>query len=825
MTLRDAVVRVFGALRDLRVSFGPGVTVVLGENEAGKSTLFAAIRHALLTPAKLTRSQFAHRLGRYLPRPDGTAVECELVVDLGGEYRLRRRWGTDAYSLITTPDGAEISGDEADSRLRTLLPVTPGTFQTIFLVDQSQLDATLDRIGGDAESRDEIAAMLRRTKEETGGVSIEAFQRVLDDRSRALFGRWDRDRNRPEGGRGIENEWQRDVGELLRAYYDLERAKAELDQTLRAEQALEAANAALEDAAGRLRTAEEFVRRHAEAYETLRRSAELDREISSQSTLLADLRRDGRRWAVVDEEARTARDELVGAERAAEQANAALARVDEVRAAAERRALYDRARAAEKEVVEVRARLAQIAPVDPDALAELREVEREHAELRAKLSVGTLRARLSARAATSVTAASDDDDAREIDLGPMGDETLEAHRRLRFEKDGLVITVETGDEPYDRLLERAQQLEERSGELAAALGAARAEEAAQRRRDREAAARELEAAERRLGGVLGDASLEELRAEFGARATIPEEAGERDAGATAEQQDALDPREVARQASEAHARLGSVKAQVASLSRERDALVERYASQEALEDRLAEVKTALSELESRRGATTTVPDGFQTADDFLTEFERRQVSLDRLRDEYQQARIEQARVLERLPERTGEEVRDAVGEAERRFAQAERRAAAIERLEAATRTALAEQTHDPFAPFAASVARYLAATSDDAYEVVHDDDPLVPSRFVRRPGPDLEYELLSQGTRDMVALAIRLALAETASRTGAPAPLFLDDPLVDMDPHRRALAARAIERYADGRQVVVFTCHPEHAEIFRGAARVEFASR
>ena len=46
----------------------------------------------------------------------------------------------------------------------------------------------------------------------------------------------------------------------------------------------------------------------------------------------------------------------------------------------------------------------------------------------------------------------------------------------------------------------------------------------------------------------------------------------------------------------------------------------------------------------------------------------------------------------------------------------------------------------------------------------------------------------------------------------------MDDPLVDMDPERQALAAAVLARFAARQQLIVFTCHPSHAEIL-GAAK------
>jgi exonuclease SbcC len=46
--------------------------------------------------------------------------------------------------------------------------------------------------------------------------------------------------------------------------------------------------------------------------------------------------------------------------------------------------------------------------------------------------------------------------------------------------------------------------------------------------------------------------------------------------------------------------------------------------------------------------------------------------------------------------------------------------------------------------------------------------------------------------------------------------LILDDPLVDMDLGRQALAAEQINEFAKTRQVIFLTCHPQTAEMLNG---------
>jgi len=82
-------------------------------------------------------------------------------------------------------------------------------------------------------------------------------------------------------------------------------------------------------------------------------------------------------------------------------------------------------------------------------------------------------------------------------------------------------------------------------------------------------------------------------------------------------------------------------------------------------------------------------------------------------------------------------------------------------------------------------------------------------------GNHLSWEQLSAGTRDTLALALRLAMASyfLGKSDGF---MLLDDPLVDMDPDRQKAAVKALQSFASSCQLVVFTCHPAAAELLGG---------
>ena len=77
----------------------------------------------------------------------------------------------------------------------------------------------------------------------------------------------------------------------------------------------------------------------------------------------------------------------------------------------------------------------------------------------------------------------------------------------------------------------------------------------------------------------------------------------------------------------------------------------------------------------------------------------------------------------------------------------------------------------------------------------------------------LPVSLLSKGTKDILALALRLAAAEVymENNTGF---VIMDDPLVDMDLNRRMASAEVLKEFASTKQTIIFTCHEEHARLF-----------
>jgi len=116
--------------------------------------------------------------------------------------------------------------------------------------------------------------------------------------------------------------------------------------------------------------------------------------------------------------------------------------------------------------------------------------------------------------------------------------------------------------------------------------------------------------------------------------------------------------------------------------------------------------------------------------------------------------------------------------------------------------------NDKYPDFFPKVAEYFSEITKEEREVYQSETSFV--NVTTEDGEVLKLEQLSTAARAQLYLAFRLAMAdERNSLTGLKIPLICDDPLVHFDAKRakRALKVLKEEVAKEKRQVILFTCH------------------
>src|SRR5688572_3926944 len=155
MILNSIHLKPFAGTKDRKLALVPGLNVVLGDNEAGKSTLLHALSHVLFHKVRLTPTQQKEFSKRYFPA-DGTD---HAVVEVGfktgaQEYLLSKFWsaGQNRQIKLSEKGGPDLTSDEAvEKRLKDLLGFSRATYDQVLFTNQHSVYTTLANLTEDKE--------------------------------------------------------------------------------------------------------------------------------------------------------------------------------------------------------------------------------------------------------------------------------------------------------------------------------------------------------------------------------------------------------------------------------------------------------------------------------------------------------------------------------------------------------------------------------------------------------------------------------------------------------------------------------------------------
>lgn len=234
MKIKSVSTDQFAGLMDKSISFEDGINVVYGKNESGKSTLVNLIYNTLFTPSKL-RSNSEFNKAFFPVNNEKRKVSYDTVdgtvnfTVADNIYKIQKSWGFDSFSKFREGDEGLIkNGDVIRERLHEILSYNESLYRDVVFSDQVKsidaLKSFLDSKENDIKK--DLADVMAKTVSETDGISADAILKKVQENIDKKSKHWDIENNRPEK----RQRYKRDVGEILNAYYDLLDAKFELEK-------------------------------------------------------------------------------------------------------------------------------------------------------------------------------------------------------------------------------------------------------------------------------------------------------------------------------------------------------------------------------------------------------------------------------------------------------------------------------------------------------------------------------------------------------------------------------------------------------------------
>ncbi|MGE0211185.1 MAG: hypothetical protein AB7S41_05765 [Parvibaculaceae bacterium] len=829
-----------------------GLDVLAQPNEAGKSTLFRALRAALLEKHSSKREEL-----RDLRPYDGGAPLIEIDFETGkGGFRLRKQFLSAAMAeLKDLKSGAMVArGSDADDRALELIGAVGGEKDPfgLFWVAQGESLGNVEPGNADAKALSDV--IESEVKTVTGGRRARA---VLDEarKARETF---------------VTGKQGRPKGDYAAA---IERSKALTDEVAKAEAEVAAAEGLLRRLSSlRMRRAalaepgEEADRKEAVilAREALgkARSAHERWQAAEQALKLAVAERDAAALALADHDrhvaelsrleddvakcsdlldekrkaAAAARADAVASEEALSEARGHAAgieemirriRIEERRAAAlaERSALEQRLTQANEATAALALATKSVSCncATPEALARIERLTRDVEVLRARLAAGA--------PSLSIAYLPGAEGRISVDGQPLRAGTslkVTASLELKLDKIGI-LTVEPGtDVKTGEDRDRLRALEQELGSALSEIGATDPAEAYRLKAERDIAESSRRLAAEKLT-IIAPEGMEVLKRRF---QTLPEQETEEGPPLPDLEKTEVELAEARRTVSNleaARTRLASnvaaidvltagETAKLRALRDQRDAraqtlpppadretygagLAERLAHHEArVAEALAVAETARGDM---GGATDTAP--------FEMRLKRAEEAQRNARDDLARCEREIAGIDGELKALfkagTGERLEELRGQLEASRARIEgfrREVAELDLLIAVLEQAAKEAQDTFFRPVFERLTPMLQQVFPSA-EMEFGKD-LRPQRLIRGTQPE-ELRYLSGGTREQIAVLVRLAFAGLMADGRKPTPVILDDALVFAGDERLGPLFNVLHMAAARHQVIVLTCH------------------
>lgn len=845
------------ALTDFRgvtasdVSFdAPGVTVVVGPNEIGKSSIAEGLR--LIREFKSSSQHSSIKAVQPTHRDVGPQVTVEMST---GPYRLiyTKRWLRKAKTelQILEPRPEQLSGDQAHDRVEQILDDTMDadlwsalqqmqgeSLQQANLARVMPLQSALSALSDDDASTtshedlldriereyrryftatgkptDIYAAAIRELAErEEAAASAESALRSVDDvvdRHARLTTERDRLQKRAASARVEADE----LAERENVLADLRRehvaATARLSQS---EVTLAAAQSAVD---ARLERTTEVEQRRELLAAVAAQGDEAVAEYNRARALLDAF--DAGRGDLTDEVAGL-RDEVVAAEES-------LRAVEARRDAAVVRARIAGIDAATERLATAEAELAENL-VDDEIVQQIADVQsRLHAD-RDAAAIGAAQVSVE-QLGTGVVQVNGE----AID----GTTTRDLTARATVEVAGVVRVVLT---PDDGAVRRRRQIDEREHQLVALLtqlGVTDLDEARRRSGQRDDARRRAEAATVERETLLAGESIEAIRARLAAlEARACQGSDEPEVDEMRAVLDAL----VAKLADAEQASAAALREREAVLARVNSANERRLTTQTNVAGATAELDRAAARLDADRSAR---PDGVLaealaaaetavTVDAAALDETRSALRVHdadgleilatnarelakRLVDDVSRLDADIAAAATELEVRGRDGLRDRLDTALSRLGDTRRvhdslasRARAARLLRSTMRAHRESAQQRYVAPFRHAVESLGSIVFGPDFSVDIGDDLSIRSRTVQ--GVTVPFDSLSGGAKEQLALIGRLATAQLVSVDDG-APVILDDSLGFTDAARRHQLAAVINRVGSTSQIIILTCEPD----------------
>ncbi|MFW5790771.1 MAG: AAA family ATPase [Bacillota bacterium] len=807
MKLKKFKTQIFAGLNDREVSFADGLNILLGPNEAGKSSIINGIFATLFKEPQL-RSRAKRDIEfnqKFLPHPDGEYIHGNLIIDDGGDsYRIEKKWSRNNPSALLELPGGNIIDDtkKIENTLTEILLYGESTYDNIVFVKQSEVKAAVKRIAEDSAVKTTVNNFLRKAVMEMDGIVTEKVKEKITSEKDDLLSRWDLDKKQPENpDKDINDPYKTARGKIYNAYIERAEIKQKIRKAENSEEKIQAINNQIERLEAEIKETEQNLARLEEIEADINKRIELEPKLARNQERLEALNEINAKWPVLKDEIARQQKQLEEYNQELEQLNQEKAAWDKLKKKEELEEKLNKIEQLTSKIAEANQQQEKFAVIDEAKVEELADLENKISNIDAQLSASKLKAKIiKSPSSTKIVKGVDDEEV--IEAG----REIEADGYLRIYNDEIDIEVSSAEIDFADLKEDYNSATEKYNQLIdelKALNISNSREAREKVKAKNELQREIKQAQKEQDKILADTTLEALKEEY----------------ESIEVDDDIREKEVIEKeiASLKDDKISDLKVEIGTSENKLKEWQEEYNSLKELQSEIEGLKTEIYQLEKQLAGLAELPEEFASNDQFrqrVKDLRKIKESKTNRKNEKDQELIE---IQKEMPEESLEELEENLEKKQRRFQALEERAWRLLKVEEAFNETLKGMDKQSFEPLIESFSNHLNTLTAGSYQAsnINDNFDIEIIKEADRQKLPVDLNLLSFGTYDSVALALRFALYENLFKD-KPGFIILDDCLVNLDPERTEKAIELIKAFAEKYQIIYSTCDPETAESLAG---------
>src|SRR5665648_987544 len=731
MKLKSIQLKPFAGISDKKVEFCPGLTVILGPNEAGKSTLLNALKSVLFTEVELTKTRFDKLMKEYMPVKGGDTIRVSLEFQAEGkDYFLEKIWkpgNRKGSSILKSSDLGEFTIDGEVSRLiDELLPAHQGTVNNILLTWQSALGKTMNILDDEnVNIRPDLGAILRSSVMETDGVSVEKLRLRLDREYEDYFQHWDIEKGAPENGRGVNNPFKKGVGKILKAYYEKEGIEKDYYETYKVEIEIDEVNKKIQDEESKQNKIKDELNQYKGIKSQIQERQQIENDLRTIDHETEEIKKISKEWPIKENWLLKGIDPIVS--KMEEKKGKLEKEENEARQNQENkefRQWFKNLHKLHKKIEDTENEFSKVKKVTEEDIELLKNKKQEVKDLENEIKASKLTISFFAKNQQVLKLKDESEKEETLTLGQGEKIEKTFPGKLTLEHEDWKMEVQAGEGEIDKLICKK---EEKTKDI-----------------EDERLRREVEYAKRSFIEELGEEKYEELEEKY-------KQLGKE------KQVRPLEKISV----EQVHLELeleGLQKKKKEGLEQVKG-WEEKYESHDKMISLLGGIQHNQEELKKKLKNLAVLPEGFADYKSFYEHIDRLNDNDRKVQEEISSLSVQKATIESQKPDQSSEELKIQLGESEQNFQRILLDGKAVAHIKEKASDLLGKMDTKTYEEFQNKFVKYFIHMSGKSFSKVEMEQDL-PGKLIKDDGSELTYNLLSFGTKDTFSLALRLTMAE-----------------------------------------------------------------